>query len=98
MAKFPWKRVTCLTSSSAICRQCSSSHQPEITFGLGNITLNLLSQVFDRAELYFIPHAGQERNLDFSLCGKFQRMKVKKMAFNGKRIAAKRRPIPNVSD
>ena len=74
------------------------SQPPQILLRLPHIPPNLLFQRFDRRKLDLIAQPIQKINFNFRLRRKFQRMKIQQVGFDGKRIAAKRRTVPDIRD
>src|SRR5208337_444004 len=71
---------------------------PEILLRLRHIPPNLLFQSFDGRKLDLIAQTIQKMKFDFRFRRKFERVEIQQVSFNGKRIGAKRGPVPNVRD
>src|SRR5262249_3867455 len=59
---------------------------------------DLLAQLFNRAELYFISNAGQEMDLNLGFRRDLERMKIEQMALDGERIAAEGWAVSDIGD
>src|ERR1022692_995686 len=79
----------------------SYPHAPQpsqIPLRLSHIPPDLFFQGFDRRKLDLIAQAIQKMKFDFGLGRQFKRMKIQQVRFNGKRVGAKSRTVPNIRD